>query len=80
VLAIGLRRSATLIYLLMDETPIIINNTFCVLVASVVADYSMYRVDGGISLHLSKMKVCFSNHKNILVLGMQLVICWSTFY
>jgi hypothetical protein len=38
----------------------------------------MDRVEGGIPLHLSKREVCFGNHQKCLVLGIKLVICWST--
>ena len=45
-----------------------------------LANYSKYMVGEEIPLCLSKREVCFDNHKNVLVLGMKLVICWSTSY
>jgi len=40
----------------------------------------MDRVEGGIPLHLSKREVYFGITKNVLVLEIELVICWSIFH
>ena len=56
------------------------NNTFIFFVVSVEVYYSKDGVEGGISYIWVRWKCILAITKNILVLAIELLICWSTFY